>query len=214
MPSKDFYCVELSKKHKGDSFRFEVFLTKKSLVRDGSLVVTSPELKEFLNKTPEGRLFRLKINTKAKPIQTGYISGEISQGRNLLMKYTGFYPFDSIAIKNPDKDILFEDLLRGRRLGTLIESRLFRYVKETYPHLESLPLYYAPTAMLYPRREQLKKIRGVTNPREPGELHRDYEKFKKFLKEKQLERVGVVNWKKKTQAAKRARLKKRSKMSF
>ena len=219
MVLKDFPCVAIVPKFEGDWFRFETFLTKNSLVQDGSLKVTSLPLQNFINNTKEGRYFRRKIATGAQPIKMGYITGSMSDGskhisakqgvpiKTALVYYT-FYPFDAIAFKKNNVDFTFENLLRGKRVGALIEARIFKYFKEKYPHLKKIPLHYTSNGFLNPRREQLKIIRKVVNPLIHGELHSDYAKFKSYLKEKSLENVGIVNWKKKSQRAKKARLKR------
>ena len=207
MVQKDFYCVEIVPTHKGHEFRFEIFLSKNSLKKPNSFVVTSPEFREFLLKSESGSKFRKLLDNKSKRTLTGSIRGRLVLGAKSFVAYDSFFPFDKLAYNTTQKYVMFEDLFRGKNIGTLIEARLFKYLKNTFSPKNKLTVYYGIGGILRPRRMQLKKIRGVSVVHSPGELHADFEKFKSYLKRKSLERNGVVDWKKRAQVTKRNRLK-------
>lgn len=206
MPSRDFYCVEIVPLIKGEDFRFRTFLTKKSLVNKKSMVVTSPELRSFLADSVYGREIKQELDNKNRPFLMGGMRGKfVPHIEHPYLMYTSFYPLDGFALKRNGESLTFEKVMRGSNIGTLVEARILRFFKEQLPFRVPVELRYSRLGMLEPRRKQLQKIRGVKNPFLYGELHADYELFKKYLKKKALERNALVDFKERAKKNKRIR---------
>ncbi len=132
-PLRDFFCIEISPIEK---YSFDISITKKSRVGKNSMVVTSPELQNFLFNTPQGAVVREKVD-KAKWYEMGFYTGSIMSSsiwtdalkfKRPRIIYDSFQPLNrSVGGKQ------FAELLRGSMLGTLIEARILRHFKEKYP---------------------------------------------------------------------------------
>ncbi|MEI7961936.1 MAG: hypothetical protein WCI04_06390 [archaeon] len=150
------------------------------------------------------------MEQKTDPIKMGGIIATVSKGFfEPNFRYTFVYPQDQVAIRTNEKNYTFEELLRGSKIGTLVESRIFRHLKSIFPKVSKVKIFYTTSgALLTPRRAQLKKIRGVINPRAPGELLEDYKKIKDYLKAHRLIKLKVEGLKRSSQKNKKLRFSK------
>ncbi len=160
---RDFPCLVVvpTPNPGGEAVRMPVFLKSRSTVSKGEFVVTSPELKEIVEK-----------NKPVMPQRLGMITLNVYSELHLLE--VNFYPFKEV---HKNKIRYFDNI----GLSWLVESIVSKYIIKNYPKFK---IRHNVRDLEGARAKHLRE-RGL-NPRGLYGLAEDYAALKKQLKSNRL----------------------------
>ena len=196
---RDYFCLEIAPPvlRLGD-FSFHVTITKKAGAKQGNFLVTTPEFRNFMNHSPEGKKLQGVLDKfPGRGLTVGHVTAYL-MGNEIV--YRSFYPVGRDQIfygQNFD----FRELWRGWRIGSTVESRLMVYFKK-------LPVKYLNygSSLTGTRDNQIKSRRGGGDSNVSGELENEHKLLKAELKRHASQRHYTTTWKRRAKLNKRKRL--------
>ena len=135
----DFLCIELQRERKTHPDTFEEFgvsITRRSNIETGdifsrdSMLITSPEFREFLASTPRGKRVAESLERGSGGIRIGNIA---IKGTREGAYYENFMPFGTPFETIPS--MFFGELMR-KGIGALIDAQIIKFMKRKYPGLK------------------------------------------------------------------------------
>ena len=180
------FCVEIRPVfEEPNKIEYDVLINLKSRIRPDSMVVTSPEFREVLDKTDAGKKIKESVQRiYSSGMKTGAVSFFISNDK---ITHGDLFPFRGLF-----HGTKLESIFRGTRLGTFVETRILKSLKGKFPG----KLIIHRMAAYDQRQEQLKKIgvpkehlHGAVYQWKPLKVEENYLLFKKFLKKDRQKRL-------------------------